>query len=158
MVEALKELFWVTVTLNVDLCLKHVLSGDNPADAPSRRVSDLDCSLAPLVWNLVQWVFGEGAGHTCDLMALDSNSQYDLHGNQLPHFAPESTPNALAANMFSQNISAGESQLFSRLYVFAPFPLIGPFLRFLCKQKARCTVAIPDRYLRLYWWPIFLDW
>ena len=92
MLDALKQLFWVTVRLNVALSLEYVPTGWNPAGSPSRRVSDQDCSIAPHVWLTLQRVFGGKHGHTCDLMALDSNAQCDMQGNPLPHFAPARLP------------------------------------------------------------------
>ena len=154
MLSALKELFWVTVQLNVVLSLKYVPTTQNPADAPSRRFSDQDCSLSPRLWLDVQQIFGGVKGHTIDLMALDSNTQCDVHGNPLPHFSPVANPGALAVNLFSQTISADISPIFNSCYVFPPFLLIAPVLRFLCQQKARCTIIVPDRYPRKYWWPI----
>ena len=156
MLEALKELFWITVRLNVALSLKYVPSRVNPADIPSRRLSVLDCSLSPRLWLIVQRNFGGPSGHPCDLMALDSNAQCDLHGYPLPHFAPVLTPNAMGVNVFAQSITAAGSSIFSRSYVFPPFALIPSLLRFLQEQRANCTIVVPDRYPRPYWWPIIM--
>ena len=156
MLTALKELFWTTVKLNVALTLNYVPSKDNPADGPSRRLSPLDCSLSPRIWRIVQRAFGGPGGHTCDLMAHASNAQCDFQGHVLPYFAPIQTPTASAVNLFAQNLSAGHDSMFLRCYVFPPFPLIGPVLHFLREQRARCTIVVPDRYPRPYWWPILL--
>jgi hypothetical protein len=40
MLSALKELFWVTVRLNLSLSLKYIPTTQNPADALSRHMSD----------------------------------------------------------------------------------------------------------------------
>ena len=63
MLEALKDLFWMTVDLNVAISLQHVKSADNPADAPSPRLSVVDSALAPRIWSTFQRVFG-GRGVT----------------------------------------------------------------------------------------------
>ncbi|KAK3753769.1 hypothetical protein QZH41_003888 [Actinostola sp. cb2023] len=154
MLEALKDLFWTTADLNVAISLQYVKSADNPADAPSRRLSPLDCALAPRLWSTVQQMFGGPKGHTCDLMALDSNAQCDHNGDPLPHIAPAPTPKAMGVNVFAHHISWVEGSVFENCYVFPPFQLIGPVLKFLREQKARCTIVVPDRYPRPYWWPI----
>ena len=154
LLEALKVLFWNTVRLNVALSLKYVSSAENPADRPSRHLSDLDCSLSPRLWSIIQRDFGGPIGHTCDLMALDSNAQCDPQGHPLPHFAPVLTPHAIGVNIFAQNISPISNHLFSRCYAFPPFALIGPLIRFLQQQRANCTIVVPDRYPRPYWWPV----
>ena len=46
----------MTVDLNVTISLHHVKSADNPADAPSRRLSVVDSALAPRIWSTVQRV------------------------------------------------------------------------------------------------------
>ena len=38
--------------------------------------------------------------------------------------------------------------------MFPPFQLIGPVLKLLREQKAQCTIIVPDRYPRPYWWPV----
>ena len=70
---------------NFSIDMQYVPSAENPADAPSRRQSDLDCTLSEEAWSHVQRLFGP---HTFDLMSLDSNSRRDLHGNRLSHFTP----------------------------------------------------------------------
>ena len=75
---------------NFALHLRHVPSKDNVADAPSRTLSDIDCSLSEEAWVRVQATFGP---HTFDLMSLDSNCCKDKSGNLLPHQSPWPTPN-----------------------------------------------------------------
>ena len=84
--------------LNVAISLQLVKSPDNPADAPSRRLSLVDFTLTPRIWSTVQSVFGCPQGHTCDLMALDSNTQRDNNGIPLPHIAPVPMPQAMGVN------------------------------------------------------------
>ena len=137
------------------ISLQHVKSAVSPADAPSRRLSVVDSSLAPRIWSTVQRVFGGPGGHTCDLMALDSNAQRDNNGIPLPHITPVPTPQANVVNFFTQDIARVKGSVFESCYVFPPFLLIGPVLKFLREQKARCTIVVPDRYPWPYWWPIF---
>ena len=47
---------------------------NNPADRPSRRMSAMDSQLTYALWPIVQHESGGHKGHTCDLMALDSNA------------------------------------------------------------------------------------
>ena len=79
---------------NFALHLKHIPSTENVADAPSRALSDIDCSLSTVVWALVQLNFGL---HTFDLTSLDSNCSRGRDGNFLPHYSPWPTPNSSVA-------------------------------------------------------------
>lgn len=88
----MKEIFFTTMTLNISLHSMYVSTTQNPADAPSRSVFSLDCTLHPDLWRNVQREFSGLTGHTCDLMALDSNAIVDLQRNPLPHFTRHSTP------------------------------------------------------------------
>lgn len=152
--EALKDLFWKTVGLNVAISLQLVKSPDNPADFPSRRLSLVHSTHTPTIWSTIQSEFGGSQGHTCDLMALDSNAQRDNNGTPLPHIAQVPTPKVMAVNLFTQDIARLKGSVFESCYVFPPFLLIGPVLKFLREQKACCTIVVPDRYLLPYWWPI----
>ena len=154
MLEALKDLFWMTVDLNVAISLQLVKSPDNPADTPSRRFLLADSTLTPRIWLTVQSVFGGPQGHMCDLMVLDSNAQRDNNGIPLLHIASVPTPQAMGVNLFTQDITRLKGSVFESCYVFPPFLLIGPVLKFLREQKLRCTIVVPDRYPRPYWWPI----
>ena len=93
----------MTVDLNVTISLQHVKSADDPADAPSRRLSVVDSALAPRIWSTVQRVFDGPGGHRCDLMALDSNPERDNNGIPLPHITPVPTPQAMGVNLFTQD-------------------------------------------------------
>ena len=88
----IKRLFFTTMRRNISLHLTNVPFSDNPADAPSRRLSLPDSKLCSELWNVIQWEFGGPGGHTCDLTALDSNVMCDLEGNDLPHFPPYPSP------------------------------------------------------------------
>ena len=150
---ALKTLFNTSIELNVLLCLSYVPTKDNPADKPSRRLSISDSKLTPALWQKVQQECGGDTGHSCDLMALDSNVMTDLSGSPLPHFSPLPSPRALAVNLFAQHLPS-YSSIMNRPYVFPPLILVGPLLKFLRNQQQSCTIVILDQYPRKYWWPL----
>ena len=86
---------------NFALHLKHVPSSGNIADAPSRALSDSDCSLPIVAWARVQSRCGP---HTFDLTSLDSNCCRSRDRNFLPHYSPWPTPNSSGTNAFAQAI------------------------------------------------------
>ena len=51
---ALKRLFFTTSKLNLSLHMSYIPTGQNPADAPSRRLSHLDSKLSDGLWEIVQ--------------------------------------------------------------------------------------------------------
>ena len=67
---ALKRLFFTTSKLSLSLHISYIPTGQNPADAPSRRLSHSDSKLSDGLWQIVQKEFGGREGHTCDLMAF----------------------------------------------------------------------------------------
>ncbi|KAL9956108.1 hypothetical protein ACROYT_G037537 [Oculina patagonica] len=83
--DALKKLHETAFALNAVISLKYVPSSANPADPPSRVLSDLDYTLSRKAWREQEQKFGP---HTIDLMSLDSNSQIDSKGKTLRHFTP----------------------------------------------------------------------
>ena len=95
---AIKALFFTTMDLNI-LQHMYVPSQQNPADAPSRRLSSLDFTLTSEIWNEVQLRFGGEKGHSCDLMALDSNAMPDRLGCPLLHFTPYPSPYSIGVNL-----------------------------------------------------------
>ncbi|CAB3996885.1 Hypothetical predicted protein [Paramuricea clavata] len=97
--------------------------------------------------------FGGPHGHTCDLMALDSNTMRDLNGSLLPHFTPTPTPASSGVNIFAQNLRKSVRYL-DWPYIFPPPILIGPLLRFLRAEECNCTLVALITYPRQYWWPI----
>ncbi|KAK3744016.1 hypothetical protein QZH41_004826 [Actinostola sp. cb2023] len=121
--DVLKQLHSLLLESNISLNLCYIPSRQNPADAPSRTLSDKDCKLSPAAWLRVEQLFGP---HTIDLMALDSNTQLDVNGNPLKHFSPWFTPLSAGVNVFAQVIDGLENA-----YVFPPFVLVAPLLRFL---------------------------
>ena len=133
---------------NFALHLKHIPSTENVAHAPSRALSDIDCSLSTVVWALVQLNFGL---HTFDLTSLDSNCSRGRDGNFLPHYSPWPTPNSSGTNVFAQLIPSGHN-----IYVFPPFILVGPLLHYFLDQHQRFafTIIVPRLYPCRYWWAI----
>ena len=64
--------------------------------------------------------------HTLDLMSLESNVMRNVKGHPLPHFTPFPLPGSSGVNMFAQSLDVA-----GNCYVFPPFCLVGPTLRFL---------------------------
>ena len=101
---ALKALFFTTAELNILLRMLNLPSQENPADAPSRRLSSLDYMLAPNTWNEVQQEFGGVECHSCDLLALDSNVMTDKLGQPLPHFTPYPSTDSMGGGIYLHKI------------------------------------------------------
>ena len=118
---AVKELFFTTVELNILLQQPFIPTNENPADAPSKRLLTLDSMLNPRLWGRVQSEFGGPGGHTCDLMALDSNVMKGFYGRSLPHFTPRPSPESSGVNVLAQSLS-GEVTFLDSPYVFPPPP------------------------------------
>ena len=142
--DILKDIFSFTMSRNLSLNLMYVPSKNNPADAPSRSLSDLDCSLSPAAWHQVDKAFGP---HTIDLMALPFNVQADRAGHPLRFFAPLPCTQAFGINVFAQDILSDENA-----YVFPPFDLIGPLLKYLHSQQCTFSIMVPDLCPRKFWW------
>ena len=153
----LKRLFFTTAELNICLRLVYVSTKANPADLPSRRLSLSDSRLTDTIWTVVQRVFGGPGGHTCDLMALQSNAMRDSSGRRLPFFSPWPSPGALGVNLFAQDLSRYPSVIMQRPYVFPPLLLVGPVLRFLQHYSQSCTIVVLDVYPLRYWWPLLMQ-
>ena len=143
---ALKSLYEISLRCNSHIKLYYTPSARNPADAPSRVLSDKDCKLSVPAWSKVQQVFGP---HTIDLMSLDSNVQFDEKGMPLRHFTPFYTPMSSGINVFAQVISRDENA-----YVFPPFVMMGPLLKFLLQARITVTIVAPQLSPIPYWWPI----
>jgi len=151
--KAIKKLFFTTAKLKISLYLAYIPTNENEADVPSRGLTTLDCKLHPDVWTKVQQEFGGTKGHTCDLMALDSNAMTDQDGFPLPHFTPHPSPLSSGVNIFAQDLSSGAPFL-EHPYAFPPFSLLGSVLRFLNAHQRTCTVVVLDVYPKKYWWPL----
>ena len=142
----MKSIFQFSLARNLSLSFQYVPSQSNPADSPSRTLSDLDASLDSQPWKLVESTFGP---HSIDLMALPSNVKLGRSGRPLKFFSPFPCVQAQGTNVFSQVLSPNENA-----YVFPPFTLIGPLLRYLASQPCPFTVVAPDVSPRRYWWPL----
>lgn len=99
--QEIKKIEEISRAGNFALCLKYIPSNENIADAPSRILSDIDCSLSEEAWARVQAMFGP---HTFDLMSLDSNCRRERDGSLLPHYSPWPTPFSSGVNVFAQPI------------------------------------------------------
>ena len=101
----MKDIFFLTLKFNLTLKTLFVPSRENPANLPSRSLSDADCKLSPLAWKLVDQAFGPH-GHSLDLMALSSNVQCDSKGQPLRFFSPFPNLRSSGTNHFSQVLGA----------------------------------------------------
>ena len=128
---------------NLQLKLFHVSSEHNRADGPSRHLSPLDSTLSSKKWRLVEDEFGGASGHTLDFMALDSNARVGWNGETLPHSTPFPSPGSSGVNFFPQDILDSKFSM-SNPYVFPPFNLIGPVVRFLCGFWVPFTTFVPE--------------
>ena len=142
---AIKKLFFTTTKLNIALHLMCIPSKENEADAPSSRLTTLDCKLHPRLWQRYK---RSPKGQTCDLMALDSNSMTHQDGSPLPHFTAHSSSQSYGVNFFAQGLSSGVPFL-EYTYIF---PSLFAVLRFLRFHRRLCTVIALDVYPRTYWW------
>ena len=96
--DVIKSIFQFSLGRNLSLSLQYVPSRSNPADSPSRTLSDLDASLDIKPWNLVETSLRP---HTTDLMALPSNIKLDRSGRLLTFFSPFPCKQAQGTNVFS---------------------------------------------------------
>lgn len=144
--EVVKEIFLCSRDRNFSIQTFYVPSAQNPADEPSRKYSDLDCTLTHEVWLYLERFFGP---HTFDLMSLDSNCQRNTTGNPLPHYTPWPTPDSEGVNVFANPLPAGHN-----IYAFPPFVLLGPLLRYIFDQgfHGAFTLVVPEIRPRPFWW------
>lgn len=156
LIAALKTLFRTIMDLNIDLHLFYVISSQNPADVPSRRLDLQDSKLSPTLWALVQSLYGGAKGHSIDLMARPSNAQADLLGNRLPFFSERLLPETAGVNVFSQSPSLSFPELFENPYVFPPICLIPHVFKYLNSLRLSYTLVVPDLCPRQFWWPLLI--
>ncbi|VDI70479.1 Hypothetical predicted protein [Mytilus galloprovincialis] len=148
----LKEIFQLTLDLDVMLNLHFVPSKLNLADEPSRKLSKSDAKLNSDIWSTIQEYFGDNTGHTIDLMALDSNSMNDRNGRILKHFTPTVSPLSSGVNLFAQAVDKSEN-----CYVFPPFALLLPVLSFIRENMLNCTVILRADGVIATWVPTFYE-
>jgi hypothetical protein len=141
----MKELFEITMTLNLDLKLEYISTKENPADEPSRALTTTDCKLSDKLWEIVEKEFGP---HSVDLMSLDSNVMSDSEGHPLRHFTPHPSPLSAGVDIFMQKVEQEVNP-----YVHPPFPVIAPLLQFLEERSVPfCTVILPRANQNPSWW------
>ena len=71
-----------------------------------------------------------------DLMAFNVNAHRDSSGAPLKNFTPFVSSASHIINLFPQHVSCSEN-----VYVFPPFVLLGPVLRFL--TEVPFTIVVP---------------
>ena len=144
LVSVLKSVFLLGLEYNVSLSLSWVRSKENPADAPSRKVSASDSMLSPPLRAVVQDSFGP---FSFDLMALSSNVFHPPHSSPLPFFSEGPCRGCSGVNVFAQGKPAG------RLYVFPPFVLIPSLFRlFLEWNEVHVVMVLPVFRKTPHWW------
>lgn len=84
-------------------------------------------------------------------MALNSNVMLGRKGAPLPYFSPHPVPQSAGVNLFSQNLLDFEDM--TNPYVFPPFGLVGPVLKFLYAFGIPFTIVVPQLSHYSYWWP-----
>lgn len=143
----MKQIFQYLFQHKIEMNLEYVPSKANLADEPSRLVDIQDTMLSRETWGTVEDLFGP---HTVDLMACDSNVMEDTQGHPLRHFTRYPSPGSAGVNMFAQDIHSEEIP-----YVFPPFALIVPVLKFLKEQGVRvCTLIAPKCQPTPIWEPL----
>jgi hypothetical protein len=144
LVSVLKSVFLLALEYNVSLSLTWVRSRDNPADAPSRKVSASDAMLVPRLRAVVHDSFGP---FSLDLMALSSNVFCPPDSPPLPFFSKGPCFGSSGINVFAQSKPSG------KLYVFPPFVLIPSLIRlFLEWNEVRVVMVIPAFRKTPHWW------
>ena len=101
MTNEIKDLFFLTLKLNILLNVYYVRSDLNDADSPSGFSSDIDCSLSDVTWALVEASFGP---HSVDLIAIPSNVKRSRDGEKLKLFSPHPCKESSGVTVFTQLI------------------------------------------------------
>ena len=150
--DVVKDIFRHSRNFNFSIQTFYVPSSHNPADEPSRDLSDLDCMLTPETWLYLERFLGP---HSFDLMSLYSNCQRDRIGNALPHFTTWPTRGSAEVNVFAKLLPARQN-----IYVFPHFVLIGPLLRYIFSHDFHdvFTSVVPDFHTRPFWWAPLQVW
>ena len=102
----IKDLFHLSLKLNIVLNLFYILSESNDAESPSRVYSDLDCSLTVSIWYLLQSTFSP---HTVDMMALLSNVMKAQNEYNVKFCSPLPFNEPSGINVFAQDLSSQEN-------------------------------------------------
>ena len=151
--EVARHIFQLVTQRNILFELSYVPSKSNPADSFSRSLSKSDSMLSKHCWEMVEAEFGGLSGHNLDLMALDSNAQYDRQGTPLPHITPYPTARSAGVNVFNQDLTNCDGVTINP-YVFPPFSMIPSLLSLLSFQKAVATMVVPCLSPLPSWWPM----
>ena len=144
--EVVKEIYRYSRDQNFSIQTFYEPSSSSPGDEPSRKCSDLDCVLSVGAWLSLERLFGP---HSFDLMSLASNCQKDVYGNPLAHYTPWATPGSAGINVFANSLPSGHN-----IYVFPPFVLPGPLLRYVVDEEfhGAFMLIVPDIRPRPFWW------
>ena len=129
-----KDIFRSCREYNFSLDVYYLPIGQNPADLPSRSRSDTNCVLSNSAWEQVERLFGS---HMLDLTSLDSNCQPNREGLRLPHFTPCAIPESSGITVFARSLPLDHN-----IYVFPPFVLIAPLLKYLLEQDSHAAFTI----------------
>ena len=114
-------------------------------------MSRTDSNLSAEAFAAVEHAFGGVTGHSFDLMALDSNAVLGKDGKPLLHFTPHPSPFSAGVKLFCQDLTRIIEM--SNSYIFPPFGLIGPVLKFLLPFRIPFTIVVPEFIPPPYWWP-----
>ncbi|XP_019627740.1 PREDICTED: uncharacterized protein LOC109472411 [Branchiostoma belcheri] len=88
--------------------------------------------------------FGGTAGHTVDLMALDSNAQSDRLGRPLRHYTPYPTPNSAGVDMFRYDPRISPQGHVENAYVFPPINMTSAVPLPLVPRQWKPAAACPE--------------
>ena len=146
--KAIKDIFSLTLEFDMVLNLIFVPSSENQSDEASRSIRKSDAALSDIYWLRIQEYFGGKTGHTCDMMALDSNAKKNRNNQTLPHFTPYQTPHSAGVNVFAQEIASSENY-----YVFPPFNLTLPVIKLITSNNAKASVVIKSEKVAPAWLP-----
>ncbi|CAC5395697.1 unnamed protein product [Mytilus coruscus] len=135
----LKDIFQLTLDLDVMLNLHFVPSKLNLVDEPSRKLSKSDATLDNETWYKIQEY-------------LDSNSITDRNGGILKHFTPCFSPLSAGVNLFAQTVDTNEN-----CYVFPPFALLLPVSSFIRENMLNCTVILRVDGVIAAWVPTYYE-
>ena len=125
--EVVKEFYRYSRNQKFSIQAIYVPSPHNPAYEPSRKCSDLHYMLSVGAWLSLERLFGT---HSFDLMSLDSNWKKGVYGNPLSHYTSWATSGSAGINVFANPLPAGHN-----IYVFPPFFLSRPLLRYVVDQE-----------------------
>lgn len=100
--------------------------------------------LSEKCWSMVESYFGP---HSVDLMSLNSKVMRSTDGKALEHLYTMSYDFIIRCK-FVLSESKGEG----KLYVYPPFAMIFPVLKFLEEQGVDCTVVVPKMNPLPKWW------